>query len=126
MSLQYYKDIKSAESKALRVLILSLSIVILSFLVIFGNDYIDTVQEYRIIYSAFIGGWISLSVSIFNANRVFKNAVEAELHSDQKDMLLIIILSCRRYLKKQVIWFNVGVSFFGIWLLLFLTLGMYK
>jgi hypothetical protein len=98
-----------------------LSIVGGSILVIISGDYVRPVsRKMRLFYLLFIPGWFFLGWAVKSGVNVANQGIMSVLmQKDEAKMIEIMAIMGDSY-SKQLFFFNIGLIFFGIWVLVFL------
>lgn len=97
-----------------------LTIIGASIAIIVSTSYFrPTNQRTRMIYLLFIPGWVSISLSIYYGNRISRDYIAAAL-VPRNDVVRDIGNSINDEFGLQLLFLQLGLLCFSIWLLLFL------
>lgn len=103
-----------------------LSIIGGSILVVIGSDYVRPIsKKIRLIYLLFIPGWFCLGYSIKMGVNVANQKIIADLMRQNETELFEIVANMGTEYTHQLYYFNLGLLFFGIWILAFLLFWIY-
>ncbi|MDC6366614.1 MULTISPECIES: hypothetical protein [Flavobacteriaceae] len=118
---QIFNCIKSIESGANKISSWSLSVVGGSILTLLSESYIHPDNGLlKLPYLLFFFGWIFLAFSLYNAKEILGRSIAADLFKGRKDLLMPIFRKCNNQYKRQLMFFNLALLTFGIWLVVYL------
>src|SRR5690349_5872891 len=114
-----FNCIKSLENGSNRVSTWSLSVLGGSLLAILSNNYLRPDKaNIKIVYLLFVIGWFFIGVSFYNGKNIISRTIAAELAKNDINLLKKIFYKCNSYYSRQLLFFNLALLVFGIWLLL--------
>ncbi len=119
---QLFNCIKSIESSAGKISSWSLSVLGGSILTLLSDKYLHPENiELRLPYILFFIGWVFLAISLYNSKEILGRSIAAELYKVDKDNLKPIFRKCNKLYKNQLMFFNLSLLAFGIWLVIYLS-----
>lgn len=74
----------------------------------------------KIFYLIFIPGWILLFASIYFGTKTMRRSIAADLFTGNEENLKGIFKEANKEFKNQLDTFKFGLTFFGIWLIIYL------
>jgi hypothetical protein len=91
-----------------------------SILIIVSTSYIRPVdKKIRLIYLLFIPGWSFLTISLYYGDKINRRKIAAALVGDE-GILKNIGYEINKEFSSQLLYFNIGISIFIVWLIIYL------
>jgi hypothetical protein len=116
-----YNCIKSIDAGSSKISTWSLTVIAGSLLTVLNTDYSHpTIIEYKKAYLLFVIGWIFIGISLYYGNEISGSTIMADLYRSKYKALEIIYTKCNNCYKNQLLFFNIGLLVFAVWLLAYL------
>lgn len=103
-----------------------LSIIGGSILVLISSGFIRPKnKKIRVVYLLFLPGWFFLGYTIKLGVDIGNSGIMSTLMINNENERLLILANMGNIYTSQLFYFNIGLFFFGIWLLVFLIFWVF-